>query len=162
MVKTTLATGVPFGVMMGLFPALQRGAIAGLVVGSITGLLFGVLMAGFAESQRGRMAVEGDELDGEPVLHQGPANHWRGIEARGGWLILTSRRLVFRSHGKNVNNEGAEVLLADITAVEPSRSLGIVPNGLRVRHKGDAVEKFVVAERAAWLSALARPRSRDG
>ena len=54
--------------------------------------------------------------------------------------------------------ERVELLLADVVSVEPSRSLGIVPNGLRIRHKGDAVEKFVVSERAGWLTALTRAR----
>jgi hypothetical protein len=158
MVKILLTTGVPFGAMMGLFFALQHGLIAGLVLGPITGLLFGLILAAFSEAQRRRMTVKSGELDGEPVLHQGPANHWRGVEARGGWLVLTPRRLVFRSHGKNIRNEGVELLLADVVSVEPSRSLGIVPNGLRIRHKGDAVEKFVVSERAGWLTALTRAR----
>lgn len=158
-VKTILSTGAPFGVVMGIFFALQRGAAAGIGLGVVAGLLFGGLLAAFVEAQAKRMKIHG-ALDGEPILMQGPANHWRGAEARGGWLVLTARRLVFRSHGKNIQNQGLEVSLADVIDVEPSRSLGLIPNGMRVRLAGDAVERFVVAERGAWLRAVADARSR--
>lgn len=154
MTKMTLAAVVPFGLVMGAFLGLQHGPAAGLVVGAGAGLMFGALLTAFAEGQRRRMKIASGVLDGEPIVRQGPANHWRGVEARGGWLVLTTRRLVFRSHGKNVQNEGAELPLAEVAAVEPSRSLGIVPNGLRVRRKDGAVERFVVAERGEWLAAL--------
>jgi len=150
--KNTLSTGLPFGLAMGLFFALQRGLLPGLILGAGSGLLFGMLLAAFIELQHRRMKVT--DLDGEPVLHQGPANHWLGAEARGGWLVLTKHRLVFRSHGKNIQNQGAEVLLADIVACEPRRTLGLVPNGMHVRHRDDRVEKYVLAGRGEWLAAL--------
>lgn len=152
--RTALATGLPFGVVMGLVFTLQRGPTAGLLLGVVSGLLFGALLAGFTEAQRKRMQLGGD-FEGEKILLQGPANHWRGAEARGGWLVLTPKRLVFRSHGKNIQNQGAEVLVADITACEPANTLLLVPNGLRVRHGAGAVDKFVVTARAEWLAALA-------
>lgn len=157
-IKMALTTGVPFGVAMGVFFGMQRGPLAGLVLGGGAGLLFGVLLATFAEAQRRRMELPGKQLDGEAIIKQGPANHWLGAEARGGWLVLTERRLVFRSHGKNIQNAGAELRLADITAVEPANTLGVVPNGLRVRH-GGAVDKFVLIGRSDWQSAIAAARA---
>lgn len=157
--KTTLSTGVPFGVVMGLFLSLRYGPSVGLLAGLFAGLMFGAAMSGFVELQARRMKIRGDALDGEPILFQGPANHWRGPEARGGWLVLTTRRLVFRSHGKNVQNQGLAIQLGEVMSVEPSRSLGIVPNGLRVRLYGDTVERFVVQGRGEWLAALADARA---
>lgn len=154
MIRTAVATGVPFGLVMGGFLALQHGATAGLVIGAGAGALFGGMLAAFAEGQRRRLTITSGALDGEKIVRQGPANHWRGAEARGGWLVLTDRRLVFRSHGKNVQNEGAEVALAEVAAIEPRRTLGIVPNGLRVRRRDGSAETFVVAERRAWVAAL--------
>lgn len=151
-VKNTLSTGLPFGVAMGLFFALQRGPVPGLVLGAGAGLLFGATLAAFIELQHRRMKLA--ELDGEPVVHQGPANHWLGAEARGGWLVLTKTRLVFRSHGKNIQNQGVEVPLADIAACEPRRTLGLVPNGMSVRRRDGRVEKFVLAARGEWLELL--------
>lgn len=158
--KTILTTGVPFGAVMALFFGLQHGPAVGLVAGLATGALFGALLAAFVVAQARRMKIAGDALDGEPILLQGPANHWRGAEARGGWLVLTTRRLVFRSHGKNIQNQGLDLQLTDVTAVEPSRSLGLIPNGLRVRLAGEVVERFVVSERDAWLAAVADARAR--
>lgn len=150
--KNTLSTGIPFAIGMGLFFALQRGLLAGLILGSISGLLFGLALSAFIEVQRRRMKL--DQLDGEPVVHQGPANHWLGAEARGGWLVLTKSRLVFRSHGKNIQNQGAEIQLADVVACEPRNTLGLVPNGMSVRHRDDKIEKFVLTGRGEWLAAL--------
>ena len=38
----------------------------------------------------------------EILLRKGSANMWRGIEAVGGELYLTSHRLVFESHSLNI------------------------------------------------------------
>ena len=43
----------------------------------------------------------------------------------GGWLVLTARRLVFRSHGKNFQNAPFELAVADIAQVETTRTLGL-------------------------------------
>lgn len=153
-IKAVLSTGLPFGVAMGLFFASQHGP-AGFLLGAVSGLVFGLAIAGFAERQRRRLELPGKEYEGEPLLRQGPANHWLGAEARGGWLILTTRRLVFRSHGKNLRNDHVEIALAEVSGVDLCRTMWIVPNGLLVRRSGGGQEQFVVQERGAWLAAVA-------
>lgn len=154
LLQTVLRAGLPFGIAMGLFFGFQHGLAGGLVLGAVTGLLFGVALALFTEAQRKKMEVRGD-YQGEPILHQGPANHWRRGEARGGWLLLTPRRLLFRSHNANLQNEPVELAVADLRGSEPCRSLGIVPNGLRVHLVSGAQERFVVSERATWVARIA-------
>jgi hypothetical protein len=153
--KMALSTGLPFGAVMALVLGLQRGPLVGAISGVFAGVLFGGMLAAFAEVQRRRMEIKGGTFEGEPILYQGPANHWLGAEARGGWLVLTPRRLAFRSHGKNIQNAGVDLPLGEVAGYEASRSLGIIPNQLRVRRRDGAVDKFVVTERAAWLTALA-------
>src|SRR5438094_5766465 len=100
-----LRTGLPFGLFFGAYLAIRRENLAGGVLGGlIAGALFGGVMGVFVEMQRRKLMVRGDRFEGEPIIHQGPANHWRGAEARGGWLILTDARLSFRAHGKNIQN----------------------------------------------------------
>jgi hypothetical protein len=88
------------------------------------------------------------------VPRQGPANHRRGAEARGGWLVLTERALVFRSHGFNVQNAPLRVPLAEVRGVRGKRTLGLIPNLLLVERQDGTAEAFVVSERDAWLRAI--------
>ena len=151
--KLAVTTGAPFGLIMALLLGLRYGWIAGLI-GAGSGLLFGLTLADFVLRQRRRMEVPGKLYKGEPLLHQGPANHWLGAEARGGWLILTPTRLLFRSHGKNLQNAPFALALSDVTAVEATRTLGMIPNGLLVRRCDGEPAKFVVQERDVWVAAI--------
>jgi hypothetical protein len=155
LVPYALKAAAPFAVAMTLFFAMRGGWRAGLVAGPVSGLLFGLALAVFIRRQSDRLAIRTELLDGERIVHQGGANHWRGSEARGGWLVLTERALVFRSHGLNVQNAGARIELANIRAVSKINTLGIVPNGLRVDLADGSSERFVVSERGEWLSHLA-------
>jgi hypothetical protein len=102
------------------------------------------------------------ELDGraagfdadETVLRHGPANHFKGIEGVGGKLFLTNKRLRFRSHKINVQTHDESYPIEMIASVEPSRSLGIIPNGLLVHLRDGHRERFVVAGRGDWVSSI--------
>jgi hypothetical protein len=159
--RTALRAGLPFGVCMSVFFTLQHGIPGGPIAGVVAGALFGVLLGVIQEAQAKKLAVAGDRYEGEPLLHQGPANHWRNAEARGGWLLLTERRLVFRTHGKNLQNAPLELSLDLVRAVEPARTLGVIPNGVRVVRTDGGEERFVVGDRATWLAKFAAivPRS---
>ena len=154
LLSTGVRSGVPFGVAMSLLFSINYGLPGGLIAGVAAGLLFGVALALFTEAQRKKLEVTGD-YQGEAILHQGPANHWRRGEARGGWLLLTPRRLVFRAHQANVQNEPIELAVADLRGSEPCRTLGVVPNGLRVHLTSGVQERFVVSERASWVAKIA-------
>ncbi len=92
---------------------------------------------------------------GEIDVLEGLANHFKGIEAVGGRLRLTDRRLVFESHSLNFQNHADSWALADIAGVRPVRTLGIVPNGIAVRLVDGTDERFVVSNRTAWIRAIA-------
>lgn len=149
-----LRTGVPFGIGMGMYFEV-RGQ-NGLVAGPVMGLVFGVLLAAFAAWQKKRMGVQGGVLDGERVVHEGAANHSAGLEKRGGWLVLTERAFVFRSHGLNVQNAPLRLPLDEVTGLEPARTLGLFPNAIRIRTGDGAEAHFVVNDRSGWLRAYSR------
>jgi len=151
---TALRSGLSFGVAMTLVFALRHGWGAALVAGPCAGLAFGLVMGGFATIQKNRLMLRGELLDGERILYQGPANHWRGAEARGGWLVLTERALVFRAHGFNVQNAPVRLELSAIRGVLPRNTLGIVPNGMRVDRADGQQERFVVNKRGEWIRRI--------
>jgi hypothetical protein len=150
MLKMACFTGIPFGLFMGLFLTLLYGSKVGISMGFACGLLFGILMVLFAESQRKKMQSKDGTLEGEAILFQGPANHFQNGEGRGGWLTLTSTRLVFRSHGMNVQNQPLNLEVGEILEVFPTLTLGFIPNGLRLTLRNGKQESFVVQNRKKW------------
>jgi hypothetical protein len=157
--QALLLAGLFFGLVFGSVMGATRGLTAGLAAGAVSGVLFGVAMGVFASVQRARLESRDAHFEGEPVLHQGPANHWAEIEARGGWLVLTASRLAFRAHGFNVGNAPLNLALTDVAQAEPTRSLGVIPNSLRVVLRDGRAERFVVNGQAAWVSAITRART---
>jgi hypothetical protein len=142
---------------MGLLFAVQSGRPLGLVFGLGVGLLFGLLLAGFAEWQRSRFTREIPDLAGEQLVKQGPANHFRGMEGVGGWLYLTERRLLFRSHRLNVQNHELSIPLGAILEARPCSTAWVVPNGLRVV-TAQGAERFVVEGRQTWVDEIEQVR----
>ncbi len=153
LLKTALAAGLPFGIIMGLFFGFNTGLYPGLVLGCFSGLLFGGLIAVFVQYQSRKMSSPHGNFEGETILLEGPANHFLNAEGRGGWLTLTPTRLAFRSHGVNAQNEPLDIALGAIAKASPSNTLGIIPNGLTIRtHAGK--ETFVVTQRKRWATEI--------
>ncbi|MGL4549797.1 MAG: GRAM domain-containing protein, partial [Gemmataceae bacterium] len=142
---------------MGLFFTVQWGSPYGFVVGSAGGLPFGLLLAAFAAWQSSRFTRDVPRSEGEKLLKQGPANHFRGWEGAGGWLYLTDRRLLFRSHHFNAQNHELSVPLEEILEVETCSTAWVIPNGLRVVTARGA-ERFVVEGRRDWVEVIGKAK----
>jgi hypothetical protein len=96
---------------------------------------------------------------GELFVKSGPANMQRGWETVGGWLYLTSSRLVFESHVFNINT-GATVIPLD-TIADVSRSwtkfldlIPLVPNAIVVLVNDKQEHRFTLWGRSAWAQAI--------
>ena len=118
--KNQTKAGIIFGTVMTAFFFLQtlftsdnlgaKNILTSLIVAVFCGALAGVLYAwtvgkfgrfGWIDNQT-RITTE----PGESILFDTPANHFKGMEAVGGKLYLTYKRLVFKSHKiifKNTN-----------------------------------------------------------
>jgi hypothetical protein len=115
-------------------------------------------MAGTASGLQRHFERDPPVVDGEDVLLQGPANHFRGVEGVGGWLVLTDQRLLFQPHGMNIQKEEWSVPLSDLIRMEPRRTLWVIPNGLKaVTAAGE--ERFVVEKRTPWLREVELAKS---
>lgn len=174
---TPLLAGLFFGLPMGLFAWLSTGRLLlGSVVGLAAGMLFAAAIAVFVEKIR-RGGQDEREMFGdpepfgpdEPVLREGLANHFKGLEGVGGKLYLTDRRLRFISHKINIQRHDESYPLDQIAGAEATRTLGIIPNGLRVTSLDGRRERFVVHHRSQWVEAIdgarqavARPAAADG
>ncbi|MFG1941457.1 GRAM domain-containing protein [Nonomuraea sp. NPDC048826] len=95
---------------------------------------------------------------GEVVLRKGHANLWRGREAVGGRLWLTSSWLVFRSHSINVQTGVWAWPLKEIVSTAPVNTLAIVPNGLEIGLRSEERIRFVVHRRREWMNAIGKAK----
>lgn len=153
-VKTALISGIAFGALMAPLLILLYGTKTGSICTGAGGGAFGIILSAFVEWQRKKMESPSGNFEGEEILFQGPANHFLNRESRGGFLTLTPTRLAFRSHGMNVQNSNFDVLTSEIEKAWPARSLGIIPNGLRVQKKEGAIEKYVVMANKDWVARI--------
>jgi len=80
-------------------------------------------------------AAPADGTPGEISLMDVAANLFRGPEAVGGRLQITTHKLFFLPHAVNIQRTPQEIDLKDITEVGPRNTLGLVPNGMYVRTK---------------------------
>jgi hypothetical protein len=154
--KLAVLTGVPFAILWGGFMRLTMGPQFGLGVAAATGMLFGLCIATFSAWMRKKLIANRSLLNlevGEAVEHEGPANHWLGAEARGGWLYLTERRLSFRPHSINVQKDTVDLKRSEILGTGFKNGLGFIPNGLLV-HTPAGTHHFVVEERARWKELI--------
>ena len=88
------------------------------------------------------------------ILFQTGANHFKGVEAVGGKLTLTSKRLVFQSHYLNIQNHQLFIYLRNITSFARYKTLKIVNNGLLITTAQDITEKFVVQQPERWIECF--------
>ncbi|HVY48570.1 MAG TPA: hypothetical protein VHB21_21925 [Minicystis sp.] len=153
--RTGATAGLAFGVLFGLFQALMHhDAAGGAAAGVLGGSLFGVVTALIARAKSRELAAPAVDDQGEAVLFQGPANHFKGMEGVGGRLYLTRERLRFKSHRLNVQVHEASYPLDAILSVEPTRTLGLIPNGLAVELTDGRRERFVVNGRGEWVKRI--------
>jgi len=82
------------------------------------------------------------------------ANLFRGLEAVGGRMQITTHRILFKPHAINIQKESAEINLKDIVEVGKRNTLGLVPNGMYVRTKDGTEYRFVVWGRSNLIKII--------
>lgn len=158
--KVTLLTGIPFGLFMGISWSVIYGSKSPAIAGSIAGILFGVSMGVFVNYQKKKFETERPSFPGEDLVKEGGANHFRNIEAVGGWIYLTDQRLLFRSHSMNVQRHELTIPLLEISEAKPCMTFGIIPNGLEIKTIDGKTEKFVVEDRKDWAKKIQETKER--
>jgi hypothetical protein len=93
------------------------------------------------------------DVDQSEIILSGLANHFINGEAAGGKLYLTKEKLIFKSHRLNLQNHELTIELKSVKKVERCRTLGLVPNGLKIFTE-DETERFVVGLKADWKSKI--------
>jgi len=90
---------------------------------------------------------------GEEIFADTPANLLRGIEAVGGRLKLTNKRILFEANTRNFQTMPAEIPLEHIIDVKKNKTYGLIPNGLMVCTKS-LDYKFIVWGREKLINLI--------
>jgi hypothetical protein len=162
--KSSMKAGLGFGVIMGIFyivsdyiirepDTIWAGVLTGIIGGAIAGLLFGWITGLF--TKKVKRSLQPIFEAGEVLVLETNANHFKGIEAVGGKLFLTNKRLLFQSHSFNIQNHSLNILLNQIKGTERFKTMGLVNNGLKIL-TDRSIEKFVVEEINQWQACLAQ------
>jgi GRAM domain-containing protein len=165
--KNRFGAGLIFGIVMTVFYLVEtlltsdnlstnqilKSLAAGLLAGVISGFLFGWLIGLFAKSKFVTKSTNIETQPNENILLETPANHFKGIEAVGGKLYLTNKRLIFKSHKLNVQNHQLSLKLTDIKNVNRFKNAGFLNNGLSITTMMGN-EKFVVEQIDDWIKFL--------
>ena len=120
------------------------------------GLLMGLGMPYFFTRVGNRfLQVAPPELESDELLSfEGPANLFRGKEAVGGRLFLTTHRLIFVSHNLNIQNGTTLLDLNQIVSLSPRKTLGLIQNGLTIQLEGGKDYHFVVYNPDLWQEKI--------
>lgn len=72
-----------------------------------------------------------------------PANYKRGVEFVGGKIYFDDKGLIFKPHKLNFHTSEVRIDFCDIRGAEPSKTLGLIPNGLLIYTKDNKQHQFV-------------------
>lgn len=155
-----VVTGIIFGITFlahRIIIHLIRGDLSGrivaieIAVSLLSGFLFGFAFYRMARwlEKKINIELEPDEM----IEFQSGANHFKGREAVGGKLVLTNKRLIFKSHPYNRQNHETTWNARDIESMSIFKNMKFLENGL-ILNFPDAAEKFVVHDPKRWIEKL--------
>lgn len=156
--------GAPSGAFVGAFYSddTTTNIVAGLVFGVVAALAVGayVVRSDRRWKQRGKRVLA--ELEPEGIVHHSEAAVGSLVRAglgvvispmlgdAGGWLVLTSRRLVFIPHQHNLLGGRFEIPVAEIAGAKR----GLYPNAIDVYLRSNESTRITVRRRDEWLAKL--------
>jgi hypothetical protein len=156
--KIALNFGLPFTVFMIVTRAIQDdgftliGMISSMIGGIFVGFGFAFSMKYYAKWLYKKIIIE--MQNGEELIKEGGANHFKGIEGVGGKLVLTDKRLVFKSHKINIQNHETDFDIRQIEKVQATRTLGMLNNGLILGLINSDEHRFVVDDPLDWVKEI--------
>lgn len=130
--------------------------VSTLIGGLVAGLLFALAMQYTAKKLLTKITVDTEE--NECIIREGSANHFIGMEGVGGKLVLTNKRLIFKSHKLNVQNHQDNFELEKIERLQTNKILGFIANGLIVELANQERHKFVVDAPQDWMEIISNQK----
>jgi hypothetical protein len=154
-IKNSVLAGIAFALFFGIYLTFSSGLKNALIAGPIAGIVFGLSMYLFISSKKVKTQTQID-VDDKEILYSGAANHFVNTEGVGGKLYLLNDKIVFKSHGFNIQNHEQRIDLNEVDGVIFYNTLGIIPNGLKIVLRNSVSEKFVVNNRQQWKDEISK------
>ena len=150
-----LYAGLFFGAWMTVFYAFRSTSwYTAFLPGILAGVLFGFIVGWLGRRKAKTLTITRPNLGNEALIFEGPANRIEGAKGEGGYLFLTSSRLLFVSPGENPQGQNVEIPLAGIGGVEATQTLGLISNGLVLSLQSGKSERFVVSNHQTWCEKI--------
>jgi hypothetical protein len=155
---TAVMFGLPWTIFMIVYNSIimsgptTRIIVTTIIGGLVAGLLFALIMQYAAKMLFKKIIVE--TADNENIIKEGGANHFKGKEGVGGKLVLTDKRLIFKSHKFNIQNHQENFDLGQITKLQTTKTFGILENGLTLELNTNDRHKFIVDEPTDWIEKI--------
>lgn len=153
-----LTFGLPWTVLMIIYYSIIKGGLTLniLVSNLIGGLVAGLLVAWTMQyaSKRLFKKITIETADNENIIKEGGANHFKGKEGVGGKLVLTDKRLIFKSHKFNIQNHQDNFDLEQIEKLQATKTLKFLENGLTLELANNDRHKFIVDEPTDWIEKI--------
>lgn len=151
--KTAIITGIPFGLVMGIFFATftHSSMLLTIFTTLFASILFGLSMAKISTLPQLQQPITPLLQPNEQILKVSPANHFVGLIAMGGWLFLTNQRLIFQAHRLMQQPYQLSTPITEITQIR-SGITTLMHLAIRTRHHQN--QRFVVGQRHAWSKAI--------
>lgn len=153
-IKALIVSSIGFTFLFGIIISFINGINYAFVAAPIAGLLWGILIYFFFNSKKVKQHTQITGVEESDIIYAGGANHFKNAEAVGGKLYLLKDKLEFRSHGFNIQNHSFNIDLNEMEEIIFFNTLGLIPNGLKLKLKAGDEEKFVVNNRNTWKSAI--------
>lgn len=152
--RNVAIAALSFTFLFGIIETFIAGIAYALIAAPIAGFIFGLLMYLFVNSKKVKEQTALAKNDQDGIIYSGAANHFKNTEGVGGKLYLLNNRVEFKSHGFNIQNHAFNIYLTEVKELGFYKTLGIVPNGLKIILRNGEVEKFVVNNRSAWKTEI--------
>lgn len=82
------------------------------------------------------------------------ANYFMDFEAVGGKIYFDEHGFTFKPHALNIQTGNTRIEYKNISAIQKSNTLGIVPNGMLVFTKDGVKHRFVINNRKKVIEFL--------
>lgn len=155
---TALGFGLPWTIFTIIYYSIIKGGpalniiVSTIVGGIVAGLLFAWVMQYTAKRLFKKIIVE--KADNENIIKEGGANHFKGKEGVGGKLVLTDKRMIFKSHKFNIQNHQDNFDLDQVEKIQATKTFKFLENGLTLELTNKDRHKFIVDEPTDWIEKI--------
>ena len=127
-----------------------------IIQGVIWGVLFVLIFPWTMKKLVGTRlnTITPELLAEEQIAQEIGASLFRGLEAVGGKIFLTNKRLIFQSHSFNVQKGQTNIAFSDINNVAHRKTMKLINNGIKISTIKGEEYCFVVNNSAVQIEKI--------